>query len=180
MKRKLVQMAVEASARRVGGDAAYIMSLYAISPRVLKQLGAAVKMLSHREAVPIEAAYAAQLVGALAEGCGSCVQIHINMAREAGVNDEVIASVLLGDLAPLPVETVLAIRFARALIERSEDEPAARQAVQDLWGGKGVVDLTIATQVSRFLSMLKFGFGHATSCEVLSVGDRRLAPVVPT
>jgi AhpD family alkylhydroperoxidase len=180
MRRKLVQMAVEASARRIGGDTAYIMSLYEISPRVLKRLGAAVKMLSHREIVPIGAAYAAQLAGALAEGCGSCVQIHINMARAAGVDDSVIASVLLGDLAALPFEAVLAIRFARALIERSEDEPLARRAVQDTWGGKGVVDLAVATQVSRFLSMLKFGFGHATSCEVLSVGDRQLAPAVPT
>lgn len=180
MRRKLVQMAIDASARRIGGDTDYIMSLYEISPRVLKRLGAAVKMLSHRETVPIEAAYTAQLVGALAEGCGSCVQIHINMAREAGMNDAVIASVLLGDLAELPFEAALAFRLARALVERSEDEPFARQAVQDLWGGKGVVDLTIATQVSRFLSMLKYGFGHATSCEALSVGDRRLTPTLPT
>ena len=96
------------------------------------------------------------------------------------MNDAVIASVLLGDLAELPFEAALAFRLARALVERSEDEPFARQAVQDLWGGKGVVDLTIATQVSRFLSMLKYGFGHATSCEALSVGDRRLTPTLPT
>jgi hypothetical protein len=53
---QLVQMAVEASARRIGGDTTYIMSLYERSPRVLKRLGAAIEMLSHREAVPIEAA----------------------------------------------------------------------------------------------------------------------------
>lgn len=172
MKQRLVRHAIEAAARRNGGDPAYALALYAASPKALRRLGQAVSLLSHREAVPPEGAYAAQLVGALAEGCGSCVQIHIEMARRAGVSKELIEAVLR-DRGPLPsVDAALAVRFARAIIARGEDEGAARDAVRGRWGEKGVIDLTIATQTSRFLSMLKAGFGHATQCEVFSVGER--------
>jgi AhpD family alkylhydroperoxidase len=173
--RKLQRMIIEAIVRRNGGDAGYLLNLHAISPRALRRLGAAARMLEHREAVPVDAAYAAQLVGALAEGCGSCVQIHVDMARKAGVGDEQIAAILQNGSASADV--ALAMRFARAIMSRSADEEPARQTVRTRWGDKGVVDLTIATQTSRFLSMLKRGFGYATECGPLIIGGRNVTPV---
>jgi AhpD family alkylhydroperoxidase len=176
MRQKLVKLVIEAAARRNGGDSSYMVALYAASPRVLRRLKSAVDMLSHREAIPVEAAYAAQLTGALAEGCGSCVQIHINMARDAAMGDEQIEAILLGDETALSVNVALAMRFARAISSRSPDEHAARECVRARWGDKGVVDVTMATQASRFLSMLKFGFGFATTCDSLLVGGRVVNP----
>lgn len=169
--RRLIRSALEAVARRNGGDPAYTIAMYAASPRALRRLGTASGLLSHREVAPLDAIYAAQLVGSLAEGCGSCVQIHINMARRAGVSDELIEDLLRG--RPLAsADAALATRFARAIIGRGDDEAPAREAVRSRWGDKGVVDLTIATQTSRFLSMLKAGFGYATHCGAFNVGDR--------
>ena len=177
MRGKLERLIIEAMARRNGGDAEYIINLRAISPRALRHVGAAARMLSHREAVPADAACAAQLIGALAEGCGSCVQIHVHMARKAGVSDEQIGAILQNDGDALSAEIALAIRFARAIIRHSADEGAAREAARAKWGDKGVVDLTIATQTSRFLSMLKGGFGYAAQCGSLTVGECRVVPV---
>jgi AhpD family alkylhydroperoxidase len=177
MKRKLERLIIEAIARRTGTYGEYIIKLRAISPRALRRLGAAARMLTHREAVPVDAAYAAQLAGALAEGCGSCVQIHVTMARKAGVADDQIAAMLQNDQSSLSPDAVLAMRFARAITIRSADEAPAREAVRDRWGDKGVVDLTIATQASRFLSMLKAGFGYATECGPLLIGERTVTPV---
>lgn len=91
---------MERAIRKRGGDADYILALYDASPRALKHIGKAVAMLDHREAVTIEAAYAAQIAGALSEGCGSCLQIHFDMASKAGVNDDLIANT--AKLASLP------------------------------------------------------------------------------
>jgi hypothetical protein len=177
MRAKLERLIIEAMARRTGGDAEYIIKLRSISPRALRQVGAAARMLSHREAVPAVAGYAAQLIGALAEGCGSCVQINVHMARDARVADEQIAAILQDDEEQLSSEAAVAIRFARAIIRHSADEGPAREAVRAKWGDKGVVDLTIATQTSRFLSMLKGGFGYATQCGSLMVGEQSVVPV---
>lgn len=177
MKRFLIERTMRAAVRRNGGDVAYAMALYDASPAALTGLGRVSALLRHREVVPVEAAFAAQLTGALEEGCGSCVQIHIGMARQAGMADASIEAVLVGDTARLPADTALAVRFALAISRRTGDEASAREAVRTRWGDKGIVDLVLATQVSRFLSMLKAGFGHATACGPLTVGDRTVMPV---
>ena len=177
MKRFLVERAIRASARRDGTDPDYILALYDTSPRALRGLGRVAALLSHREAVPVVAAFAAQLTGALEEGCGSCIQIHVNMARKAGVPDRVIEAVLSGGGEALPPDAALAARFALAISCRNGDETEAREAVRARWGARGVVDLVMATQASRFLSMLKAGLGYATACGPLSVGGRMVVPM---
>ena len=176
MKRYLVERTTRALARRNGADASYVMALYDASPAALRGIGKVSAMLRHREAIPVEAALAAQLVGALQEGCGSCVQIHINMARQAKVADGLIAAILCDDHDELPPDAALAAWFASAIGRRSTDEAEAREAVRARWGEKGVIDLTMATQVSRFLTMLKAGFGYASTCTSLSVGERTVLP----
>lgn len=176
MLNRLTRLAIQAAARRDPENAGYMLALYDASPRVLRQLKAAVGMLSHREAVPVDAAYAAQFVGALAEGCGSCVQIHVDMALGGGVSEGQIEAMLKGDEAAVSRDVALAMRFARALVLRSSTEAELREEVRERWGHKGVIDLTMAVQTSRFLSMLKAGFGYATTCGTISVGERRVGP----
>jgi AhpD family alkylhydroperoxidase len=176
MKRFLIERAMRAAAKRKGADVDYTMALYDASPAALRHLGKAVSFLQHREAVGVEPAYAAQLVGALEEGCGSCVQIHVQMARNDGVPDAVIEAVLTDDGRHMSADVALAVRFAVAIARRTSDESDARQAVRTRWGDKGVIDLVMATQTSRFLSMLKAGFGHAAACGMLSVGERTVVP----
>lgn len=174
MKRFLVERAMRAAAARNGTDVSYLMALYDASPTALRGLGKVSALLAHREAVPVEASFAAQLVGALEEGCGSCVQIHIGMARKAGVADALIEAILTDNNDDLPPDVALAVSFARAISRRSEAEAAARELVRTRWGDKGVIDLVLAAQTSRFLTMLKAGFGHATACGPLRVGDRTI------
>jgi len=176
MKTKLERYVIEAISRRSGADVNYALALHAISPAALKKVGSVNKLLYHRETVPVDAAYAAQIVGSLAEGCGSCVQTHIDAALNAGMSEDLIEAVLMGDKTSASFDVALAMRFARAMTFRLEDEIGAREAVEREWGPKGVVDLTLATQVSRFLSMLKYGFGYATECSKQRVGAREVFP----
>ena len=174
MMRFLIKRAIEVSAARSGTDADYMLALYSASPKAVRGMAKVSALLAHREAVPVEAAFAAQLTGALEEGCGSCVQIHIAMARKAGVEDALIEAILTRDLDFLPPDVALAASFALAISRRSADEVESREGVRARWGDRGVVDLVIATQLSRFLTMFKAGFGHATTCGPLQIGDRTI------
>ena len=175
---KLMRKAIERTARSSGQDPAYTLAFYDASPKSLMAVGRFAGLLKHRECVSAEAHFAAQITGALQEGCGSCVQIHIDMARSEGVADALIETIVTGEVERLPPDPSLAVRFARAIGTHSDDEMAAREAVRQRWGDKGVADLAMATQVSRFLSMIKAGMGHATACGPLSVGERRISPPI--
>ena len=57
------------------------------------------KAAAHREAVPIDASFAAKIVGALAEDCGPCTQLVVDMALEAGMAKDQIEAVLRRDVS---------------------------------------------------------------------------------
>jgi alkylhydroperoxidase family enzyme len=172
----LTNAVIDAMAKRLNSDLTYLKALHAASPRAFKKFLGAVRLGRHREAVPVAPSYAAKLAGVIFEDCGPCVQIVVDQASAAGVADAVIAAVLTGDMARMPDDVRTAHRFAQAVLERSPDLDEARQAVRERWGDKGVVDLTMATQINRLYPMVKLGLGFAQSCRRVSVGAMQIEP----
>jgi hypothetical protein len=172
MLKFLVDRILEGPAKRYGYDTGYMKAIYAASPRGFWTFANVAKLSAHREAVSIEACYAAKLVGTLAEDCGSCTQLVVHMAREARMSDAQIEAVLRADLAVMSADTALGYRFACAILARSADGDAAREAVRARWGDKGVVDLTYALQASRLFPMVKAGLGFMKSCQAVQLGSR--------
>lgn len=157
-------------------DATYLREMLKVSPTAFFRFAALSRLARHREAAPVEAYYAAKLVGALFEDCGPCTQLVVAMAREAGVADSDIGAILARDMASASDNAALGFRFADALTRETDDLDPARAAVRSAWGDAGVIDLTFAIQVGRLFPMVKRGLGHARHCERIRVGDRTISP----
>jgi hypothetical protein len=129
-------------------------------------------LASRREGVPLNAFYAAKLVGARHEDCGPCTQLVTDMALAAGVSSKQVEAVLEYDVSSMHADTALAVRFATAVVEQSAALPAARAEVHRAWGDAGVVGLSFATQVGRLFPMLKGALGFAEQCQRITIGQR--------
>jgi hypothetical protein len=154
---------------RYGYDVSYLSMMLNESPAAFFKFAPVMKAAAHREVVPVEAGFAAKIVGALAEDCGPCTQLVVNMALEAGVAREQIEAVLRRDPHAMNDATMLAFRFADALVRRSGDEDEFRDAVRAQWGQKGVIDLTLSLQLGRMFPMVKAGLGYARECRRVTV-----------
>ena len=143
-------------------------------PAAFFKFAALMKASGHREVVPIDASFAAKLVGALAEDCGPCTQLCVDMALEAGMPKEQIEAVLRRDPRAMNSDTVLGFRFADAVARRCGDDDEYRDAVRAQWGEKGVIDLTMALQMGRMFPMVKAGLGYAKECRRVSVGGNNV------
>ena len=157
---------------RYGYDTSYMQMMLDHSPSAFFKFAKIMGASQHREAAPLDAWYAAKLVGATKEDCGPCTQLVVDMAREAGVRDDQIEAVLAGKHSAMTAATATGFRFARAVAERSADEDVCREAVRRQWGDKGVIDLTLALQIGRMFPMVKAGLGHAVACRRVDVGGR--------
>lgn len=164
--------ALDRFSQRFDYDVSYMRAMLTISPDAFMKFANVSKLATHREAAPVEAAYAAKLVGALAEDCGPCTQLVVNMARAERVDAAQIESVLRRDVDAMSPDTALGFRFAEAVAFRLPNEDETRDAVRDAWGDKGVLDLTLAVQVSRLFPMVKAGLGYAKECRRVQIGDR--------
>ncbi len=171
MRKFLARLALKRFAMRYNYDVGFMHYMLETSPAAFFKFASLAKLATHRDAVPKEAFYAAKILGALAEDCGPCTQLAVDMAQEARVPPDQIQAVLRRDLGAMSADTLVAFRFAEALTWRRRDLDHARQALRRRWGEAAVIDLTLAVQVGRIFPMVKAGLGYAKTCQAVQLGD---------
>lgn len=155
--------------RRWGYDASYLKAVLKVSPAsALKfALGA---QAADPKAAPPEAIAAAKLAATLAEDCGPCTQIVVDMALAEKVDPAILRAVLIGDEAAMGQGAALAWRFARASLARDlESADAARDEVVARWGEAGLVALSLSIVTARMYPTLKYALGYGRACSKVTV-----------
>ncbi|KRR25328.1 hypothetical protein CQ14_10065 [Bradyrhizobium lablabi] len=174
MRSWIARRSLRAFAKRYGYDVSYLEMMLNFSPAALFKFAPLMKAAAHREVVPADASFAAKIVGALAEDCGPCTQLVVDMALEAGMPKDQIEAVLRRDPRAMNDATMLGFRFADAVVRRSANDDEFRDAVRAQWGQKGVIDLTMALQLGRMFPMMKAGLGFAKECRRVTVGEHHV------
>ncbi|RME63874.1 MAG: hypothetical protein D6782_09345 [Alphaproteobacteria bacterium] len=172
MRSFLARRALDAFAARYDYDVGYLRHMLDLAPAAFAKFGALTALAQFRQAVPAASFYAAKLAGALAEDCGPCTQLVVDMAREAGVAAGEIEAVLQHRPSAMALETAIAFRFADALLCRAAALEDARESVRACWGDAGVLDLTLALQIGRVFPMVKAGLGFAKACRRVHIDGR--------
>ena len=174
MRSWIARRTLRAFAKRYGYDVSYLEMMLNCSPSAFFKFAPLMKAAAHREAVPVDASFAAKIVGALAEDCGPCTQLVVDMALEAGMPKDQIEAVLRRDPRAMNEATTLGFRFADAVVRRSSEDDEFRDAIRAQWGQKGVIDLTLALQMGRMFPMVKAGLGYAKECRRVTVGGNNV------
>ncbi|MEH2533280.1 alkylhydroperoxidase/carboxymuconolactone decarboxylase family protein YurZ [Bradyrhizobium sp. AZCC 1588] len=134
MRNWIARRSLRAFAKRYGYDVSYLEMMLNESPAAFFKFAPIMKAAAHREAVPTDASFAAKIVGALAEDCGPCTQLVVDMALEAGMAKDQIEAVLRRDPRAMNDATMLGFRFADAVVRRSANDDEFRDAVRAQWG----------------------------------------------
>ena len=75
MRSWIARRMLRAASKRYGYDTSYLEMMLKESPSAFFKFARVAKAAGHREVVPVEASFAAKIVGALAEDCGPCTQL---------------------------------------------------------------------------------------------------------
>lgn len=169
MRSWIARRMLRAYGKRYEYDVSYLEMMLDYSPAAFFKFAPIMKASAHREAVPVDAAFAAKMVGALAEDCGPCTQLVVDMALEAGMPTDQIEAVLRRDPRAMNEATTLGFRFADAVVRKAAEDDEFRDVVRAQWGQKGVIDLTLALQMGRMFPMLKASLGYAKECRRVTV-----------
>ena len=150
-------------------DASYLHEMIDASPMSAAKFGVLTGLVNRKDA-PAEALAAAGIVGTLAEDCGPCTQISVDMAAAGGVKPAVLRAILAGDEAAMCADAALGYRFARTSLERRlEEADAVREEVVRRWGQKGLVALALTLTTARMYPTVKYALGHGKTCSRVMV-----------
>ena len=150
-------------------DASYLHEMIDASPMSALKFSVLTGLADRRDA-PGEALAAAGIVGTLAEDCGPCTQIGVDMAAAGGVSPKVLRAILAGDEAAMGADAALGYRFAKTALEpRLEEADTVREEVVRRWGQKGLVALALTLTTARMYPTVKYALGHGKSCSRVTV-----------
>ena len=132
----------------------------------LQEIG---RLIRENQSVPESVAMMAALGAVMAEDCGDCVQIYVNLALKAGVDKTIVKAALENHLSEMPADLKLGFCFGRVV---SENDPMLLEkgaAVEARFGRKALVDLAMAVALARFYPTVKRALGHSRSCSAIAI-----------
>jgi hypothetical protein len=174
MRSWIARRFLRSMSKRYSYDVSYLDYMLTASPTAFFKFARVGRASGHREVIPVEASFAAKIVGAMAEDCGPCAQLVVDMALEAGMARPQIEAVVRRDPRAMSAETALAFRFADAVARRTGNDEEYRDAVRAQWGDKGVIDIAMAMQMGRTFPMMKAALGYARECRRVTVDGHQV------
>lgn len=169
MLKAMIVRQIDKMERLWGYDASYLRLVLKVNPMSALKFGMVSQMVD-RGGAPAEAVTAAKLVGTLAEDCGPCIQIVVDMAVAEGVAPNVLRAILAGNEAEMGESAAIAWRFARASLARDlEAVDPLREVIVRRWGEAGLVAISLSLTAARMYPTLKYALGYGRACSKVTV-----------
>ena len=142
--------AIAAREHDLGVPLEYQRDMAAAAPGSALRLQEIARLVREGQSVPEQVAAMAALGATLAEDCGECVQIQVNLAAKAGIEERHIKAALENRLSDLPADLKLGLCFGRVVSENDPMLLEKGQALEARFGRKALVDLALVVALARF------------------------------
>jgi hypothetical protein len=170
MIRWLLRRQLAAFERKWNYDVGCMREILDADPRALWIFSKVAGIGEYHRDVPLDAYYAAKITGTMAEDCGPCTQLVVDMAERAGVSAQTLRAIIARDFAAMPVEAVLAVRFTDATLRHASEADELREEITRRWGKRALISLAFAITTARIHPTVKYALGHGRSCMRITVG----------
>jgi len=175
MIKSLMHWYVRRFERQWGYDASYFHDVVEASPSATRKFIFLQPMAEHREDVSKDAWHAAHLAGALAEDCGPCVQLCVDMATRAGMEPEKLAALIRGDIDDAGPDAAFGFRYGMAVATNADTTLSLVEQARKRYGERGLISLAFSVTTARMFPTLKRAIGHGAACAKVVVSNETIA-----
>ena len=169
MLKGLILRRLDTLERKLGSSLDYLRYMVRVSTRGFFRFMKFIPM-AERNFLPADAYYVARIVASRDAGCGSCVETEVSLANADGVDREVLAATLSGNVVDLPERLADVYVFTESVLRMTGDEEPLREKLRMWYREEGVVELALAIAASRVFPVVKRTLGFAKSCRFVPRG----------
>lgn len=159
-----IRSLISAFSAKYDYDASYQSAVLEAAPEAYLHFAAARAMISHRDKLPLDAHFVARVAMMQAEDCGACTQLNLRMAVEAGVDRDLLKT-LLDDPERLPASLRDIRDHARAVATGAPLDPKRTRRLREALGDAGFAELAVCLTGCRIFPTLKRAMNMMTTCE---------------
>jgi hypothetical protein len=169
MLRYLFGKMLESFHRRYNYDIRYQQEILATDKAAFLKWMAFQTMAAHAGQLPVAPLFAARLRAIIAEDCGPCTQLVVDLALEAKLAPELISAIITRDLDKLPADIQLVVNFCDLVLARQPQANDLRAAIRARWGQSGLIAIGFAISSYRVYPTLKYSLGYGETCRKVMV-----------
>ena len=175
MLKRLLRRKVAQFGARYDYDTSYLSELLDIDLDAFRRFYGVQGLSRYRKGLPAEQHFAAAFRAVLAEDCGPCAQLVVDMALEEGVDPAAVRAIVERDAARVSANTRLVLDYTDLVLARDPRANDLRPQILERWGRKGLVTIAFAITSSRMYPTLKYALGHGHACSRIVVQDASIA-----
>lgn len=160
----LLRKAFAAFGRKYNYDTSYLHDVATIYPAKAWRYMLLTPYSLHRSSASKESYFAAKITSSHIADCGPCTYLCVEMALEAGIKQQDLNSIILGNEPDMSPDILLGYQYAHAVHANSPSLGGLIDEIEIQYGKKGLWDLSTAVAFGEFYPNLKRGLGEAKSC----------------
>jgi alkylhydroperoxidase family enzyme len=164
MIRWLVVRHLNALERQVGSSVDYLRHFARVSLSAYWRFALIGPAAAFHQKAPLTLVHTVRLVATRGEGCGSCLQVAVQLAKQDGMAPDLLQAVLENRIEEMPQSVMIAYKFARSVVEHDGGDAHWRNQLLSECGEVVVAELSLALAMARVFPTLKRGLGYATLC----------------
>jgi len=141
MLRWLIRRKLDAEEKKLGQSVDYLRYVVDVSPAAFLRFCSILPLANSRKVLPKDVWFVAQIVALQHEDCGTCLQIGVNLARQARVDPALLRAALDGNCDDMPQEMVDVWRFTKSVVTATDDD-SLRETIRGRYGDRGLIELS--------------------------------------
>lgn len=149
--------------RQIRVDLPYAHEMAELAPSVSWKMMLMRPAMYHRKIVARDDWHLAQLAAVMAEDCGPCVQIAVNLSLYDKVDPALLKAALAGG-TELSGDHRLAFDYGHAVATSGPGMLELIEQAEHRWGREGLMELALAVAYAGVYPRLKRGWGYGLAC----------------
>nr|AIA16881.1 Unknown Function [uncultured bacterium] len=149
-------------------DTSYIAEMLDVSLGLFMNYNKFVKVAGYRKKSPKDIYYVARIAALKVADCGPCLQLTVNFAKEAGVQNSILEAAVRNP-EQLNPEQLLSYDFGYAVASNADNHDVLSEEFEKKFGKEILMEVSFAVATAIVYPTLKRGLRHAKSCRLVKI-----------
>jgi len=167
-EKKSVEM-IENFGSHYNYDVDYIKRMIKQAPNAYEKFESFLPMASYYEKAPDEVIFLVKLAVMKNEDCGACLQLNVNMAIEAGVDEQIVKEIVFNKGRNLPEELKELYEFILNVAKNESIDDKLYSKISNKYGHEIMIEIALASASAKVFPTIKRVLGDIESCSVIQI-----------
>jgi len=161
----IMERGIRGMEKQLGVELDHLRTMGRVAPGLLGRLAMFMPLLAYRRRVPAELMHMAGIGATMAQDCGSCLQIAVNVALASGLSRELVEAAVRGRTESMTEAQAEALQYGER-VAAGLDSEEVRRSLEARLGEPGMVELASSVAAAQYYPVPERGMGVAQACRI--------------